>query len=113
MSTQPYVIEVAPTEYPMTYEDGFKTTFWQDFTTAEKFGIDSVKDTYKRAFAEYKSQYRYLTDLVITLNYKIWKHCKTDEELARVYDALWREADAYACDNLKGDELEYFYRTTD
>ena len=30
----------------------FKTTFLQDFSIVDKFGIDTVKDTYKRAFEE-------------------------------------------------------------
>lgn len=35
------------------------------------------------------------------------------DELAHLYDKLWKLADGYACDNLKGDELAYFYNTTD
>lgn len=27
-----------------------KTTFWDDFSIAEMFGINAVRDTYKRAF---------------------------------------------------------------
>lgn len=29
-----------------------KTTFWEDFSTADKFGIDAIKETYNRAFNE-------------------------------------------------------------
>jgi hypothetical protein len=54
-----------------------------------------------------------LTDLVITLNHKIWEHYETRPSYAEVYNELWEQADAYACDNLKGDELSYFYRETD
>lgn len=89
------------------------TTFWQDFTIADKFGIAAIKDTYKRAFNEWKSNYKYLTELVIVLNHKIWQHYETNEEVARVYNDLWEEADVYACENLKGEELIYFYDTTD
>ena len=39
----------------MSYE--FKTTFWMDFTIADKFGIEAVKDTFKRAFSEWKTDY--------------------------------------------------------
>ena len=28
------------------------TTFWEDFSIADKYGIAGVKDTYKRAFDE-------------------------------------------------------------
>lgn len=30
------------------------TTFWEDFSIADKYGIAGVKDTYKRAFNEWK-----------------------------------------------------------
>lgn len=94
---------------------GYKqiTTLFQDFSIADNFGISAIKDTYKRAFAQYKKQYKELTELVMVLNWKIWQHCETNEEVAKVYNELWEKADGYACDHLKGDELSYFYRTTD
>lgn len=114
MSEAPFIIKVPPTESPIQYDDGFSTTFKSDFTIADAFGEDAVRDTYKRAFNEWKGQYRYLTDLVITLNHKIYEHHeKGNKALSQVYDELWKAADAYACDNLKGDELAYFYKTTD
>lgn len=33
--------------------------------------------------------------------------------LAALYDRLWREADEYAMNNFKGEELDYYYRVTD
>lgn len=90
-----------------------QTTFWSDFSIADAFGIDAVKDTYKRAFNEWKTNYIYLTELVMVLNWKIWQHYEKNEPLARVYNELWAEADGYACENLKGEELSYFYRITD
>ena len=89
------------------------TTFFEDFTIAEKFGLDAVKDTFNRAFKEWKNDYKYLTELVMVLNWKIWQHYEKNDELASLYDELWRTADSYACEHLKGEELEYFYRTTD
>lgn len=89
------------------------TTFWDDFTIADFFGVSAVQDTYNRAFKEWKNDYKFLTELVMVLNWKIWQHYKTNEQLANVYNNLWMEADEYACDNLEGDELMYFYRITD
>lgn len=90
------------------------TTFWQDFTIADRFGEDAVKDTYRRAFAEWKSNYRYLTELVMVLNWKIWDHYeKNNKELASLYNELWIKADNYTLDNLKDDELTYFLTITD
>ena len=90
-----------------------KTTFWEDFSIADAFGIGAVKDTYNRAFKAWKDNYEYLTELVMVLNWKIWQHYEKNEPLARVYNDLWQQADLYAVENLKGEELEYFYRTTD
>lgn len=99
----------------MTLPNGYTmtTTFIQDFQIANAFGESAVRDTYKRAFNEWKDNYVYLTELVITLNLMIWALYETNESLARVYNELWEEADAYACDNLKGEELSFFFRITD
>ena len=95
-------------------EQQFSTTFKMDFIIADRFGAAAVKDTFNRAFAEWKTDHRYLTDLVLVLNHKIWEHWNAGRKtLAELYDGLWKKADAYACENLKGDELQYFYRMTD
>ena len=49
----------------------------------------------------------------MVLNWKIWEHYQTNESLAKVYNALWEEADKYAMEHLKGNELSYYYKTTD
>ena len=94
---------------------GYKpiSTFYDDFSIADMFGVSAIKDTYKRAMEGWKEDYKMLTELVMALNWKIWEHYETNEKIARVYNDLWEKADAYAQDNLKGDELSYFYRTTD
>lgn len=89
------------------------TTFWEDFSIADKYGIAGVKDTYKRAFSEWKDDYKFFTELTLVLNHKIWQHYKSNRELAALYDRLWREADEYAMNNFKGEELDYYYRVTD
>ena len=102
-----------PENHPL-YDPNFSTTFYMDFTIADMFGADAVKDTYKRAFKEWKNDFRYLTDLVITLNHKLWAHWESgNDKLARLYNDLWEEADAYALDHLKDMELNYFFTMTD
>lgn len=49
----------------------------------------------------------------MVLNCKIFEHYKTNETYAKLYDKLWKEADSYACENLKDEEATYYYRTTD
>lgn len=88
-------------------------TYWGDFSIADKYGIAGVKDTYKRAFNEWKDDYKFFTELTLVLNHKIWQHYESNRELAALYDRLWREADEYAMNNFKGEELDYYYRVTD
>lgn len=91
-----------------------KTTFWDDFSIADRFGEKAVRDTYNRAFAEWKSDHIYLTELAIMLNWKMWQHHDEGRmELAKVYDELWHIVDEWALNNLKGDEKTYYIRTLD
>lgn len=90
------------------------TTFWNDFTIADAFGANAIKDTFNRAFEEWKSNYKYLTELVMMLNWKLWQHYEQgDTALAELYNDLWQQADTYAYENLKGEELKYFYKVVD
>ena len=103
---------------------GYKqiTTFYEDFSIAERIGgVKAIEDTFNRAFKEWKSDYKYLTELVMVLNWKMWRWADSEEDkifdldklFYETYLKLWEQADAYACENLKGEELSYFYRTTD
>ena len=94
---------------------GYKpmTTFWEDFVIAERFGINAIKDTYNRAFEEWKNDYKYLTELVMVLNHKVWRYYESNTKYAELYQDLWERTDAYAVENLQGEELAYFYEVTD
>jgi len=95
--------------------DGYetKTTFWQDFSIADMFGVNAVRDTYHRAFTEWHDNIVYVTELSLVLNWKIWQHYQKNDALATAYDELWRTCDDWCRDNLKGDDTVYYYRTTD
>lgn len=89
------------------------TTFWDDFSIADHFGMNAIIDTYNRAFSEWKTDYKYLTELVMVLNHKSWQYYDQNEPLSRLYNILFEQAYQYAVANLKGDEIGYFYITTD
>ena len=112
-----HIITLTIPRWNVEEEMGYKpiTTFWQDFSIAERFGVKGVRDTFNRAFKEWRGNYKYLTELVMVLNHKIWQHYDPNKTspLAEVYNELWRDADAWACENLKGEELDYFYTTLD
>lgn len=100
--------------YPERQEQRPSSTFYADFSVADVYGPKAIRDTYARAFGEWKSDYKMLTELVMALNHKIWYwHEYADEEYTELYDGLWREADGWAVDNLKDEELAYFYQVTD
>lgn len=91
-----------------------QTTFYEDFSIADMFGIAAVKDTYKRGLKSAKFMgYKSLTEFVMVLNWKIWEHYERNEALARVYNDLWEKAAEVAQTTLNGEELSYYYRTTD
>ena len=90
-----------------------KTTFWTDFSVADKFGVEAIVDTFNRAFDEWHTNHVYLTELVMVLNHKIWQWYEKNDTIARVYNKLWRKADEWAQENLHSEELNYFYDVTD
>lgn len=93
---------------------GYKpiTTFYEDFSIADKFGIGAIKDTYNRAFKEWKSDYKYLTELVMVMSWKSFEH-ETNMQYCKLYSDLYYKLDNYAMKNLKGEELDYYIHTTD
>lgn len=95
---------------------GYKTqtTMWEDFEIADAFGADAVQETFNRVFPEMQSNYVYMTELVMVLNWRCWLHYEHgDHDRARLYERLFSEADQWCCENLHDEELEYFYNTTD
>lgn len=90
-----------------------QTTFWDDFSIADLFGLSAIQDTFNRAFKEWQEDYKFLTELVMVLNHKIWQYHEKKPEFAMLYNTLYREADQYAMENLKDEELSYFLDVTD
>lgn len=90
-----------------------KTTFWEDFSIADVFGGAAVADTFKRAFKEWRNDVVYITELAMVLNWKISQHYERNMALARLYDSLWRKVDEWCCENLHGEDAEYYFQTTD
>jgi hypothetical protein len=91
------------------------TNYWDRFSIADMNGERDVIALYDKIFSECSKDYKKLTELVMVLNHRIWLFAQVPghERLAELYDSLWRKADNYACNHLKGEELTYFYRTTD
>ncbi len=109
------LINISVPKWNIEAFNGYKpiTSFWTDFSIADRFGVKGIKETFNNNFEEWKDNYKYLTELVLVLNHKIWQWYEKNEQLAKLYNELWQKADSYACENLKGEEMEYFYMTTD
>ena len=91
-----------------------KTTFWMNFSIADKFGTFAIEDTYKRVFKEWKTDVVYITELTMVLNWKLfywWE--QGNQEYTELYDLLWRRTDEWCMKHLKGKDLDYFLKTTD
>ena len=72
-------------------ENGYElqTTFWEDFSIADRFGLAAVLDTFNRAFREWKGDYKFLTELTLVLNHKIWQYYENRPDMAVLYNTLW------------------------
>lgn len=97
---------------------GYKqiSTFYQDFGIAEHFGLDAIKLTYTTAFNEWNKDCKMITELCMVLNWKSWEHSDglvANNEMCNLYIDLYYELRDWCFDNLKGDDLDYFIRTTD
>lgn len=111
-------IRITIPKWNIEAETGYKpkTTFWDDFSIAERFGAIEILDTFDRAFKEWKSNIEYLTELSLVLNHKIWYwYERKNEYLAKAYNKLWQEIEDYAYGegNLSEEEQSYYFRITD
>ena len=89
------------------------TTFWQDFSIADNYGLDAVRRTYNRTVNEWHDNYKYVTELILVLNHKIWQWHEQRDDLALLYNDLWRVLDAWARDNFTEEQQQYLFKVTD
>lgn len=95
---------------------GYKpiTTFYEDFSIADRFGYSAVKDTCQRGLETAQALgYKELTEFAMVLNWKVWEHYTSNPTLAEVYQDLWEEVNELVLDTPKGEELMYYYLTID
>ena len=90
-----------------------KTTFWQDFTIADAFGDDAIKDTFNRAFKEWKTNLVYVTELAMVMSWKSCAWYEKNKTRSFLYADFYHKVDDWCMDNLKGKDLEYYLKTTD
>ena len=91
----------------------FESTFWEEFSIAEDYGAEGVKEHYEVVFDQWKDNLKFLTELVLVLNIKIFLWYGVDDTIGLTYDQLWKETDGYALETLKGNDLHYYLSTLD
>lgn len=90
------------------------STFYEDFSIADAFGLNAIQDTYDRASKEWKHDYKMITELVMVLNHRCWLHYEHGRvEMSKLYCKLYYELDDWCLNNLHDSELEYYIKTTD
>jgi hypothetical protein len=117
-------------------ENGYKplTTLWQDFSIAERapqFGEDpirAIRETFKSAVLGGRDNYKFMTELALVLNHKLFAHYTAAERakkhnkvraykhfdrLAREYNAAWLAVDNWCVNNLSEEGRAYYEKVTD
>lgn len=78
-----------------------QTTFWQDFSIADKFGIDAIKDTYNNALNGWHDDIDYLCELAIVLSWKSNEYYdKGNAAYNNLYADLHYQLRDYVLDNM-------------
>ena len=96
---------------PNGYE--MQTTFFEDFTIAEAFGVEAVEETFNNAFKNWQFNHIYLTELAIVMSNNSIKWHGKNLELSCKYSDLYWKVDGYCMKNLKNDALEFYLKATD
>ena len=90
------------------------STFYADFSVADVYGEDAIRETFASAFSNWKGDARMFVELVAALNHKIWFWYEAGvEEYSALYDSLWRKADEYGCEHFKGEDANHYFQVLD
>ncbi len=101
-----------------------QTTAFEDFSIADKFGLNAIKDTFNRIMKEWQSNYIFMTELALVINWKCWEHYHRSRkelqpflpnhaEVGQWYKDTYDNPLDCADNHLEGKELQYFYKTLD
>lgn len=88
-------------------------TFYSDFQIADRFGAKGVQDTYNSVKKGWLSTPAAWGEVVCALNWRLWDLHETNEELARLYEKLWQEAQDLGYKTFKGEDATTFFRKVD
>lgn len=99
------------------------TTFASDLAIGEIEGTKGVTDTITRCWNSWKSDYKYLTELIMAINFMAWMHdavrkknpSKLEDSLVELYSKSYYDlTDRFYEEYDKDDAAkEYFFEQTD
>lgn len=79
----------------------------------EKLGLNGPDYVFNCVFEKTKNNVKWVTELVILLNHKIWYYYRNNDELGLIYEKLYKKAYNWCVCNLEGEDAEYFFRVID
>lgn len=105
--------------WPIEQMTGYKpiSTFWEDFWIANAFGNSAIRDTFRRAFREWKSDPVYTAELSLALNHLGWYYYEQTGDAAqaraKLYFQLWDACHSYARETFTGEDARTYWQITD
>lgn len=108
--------EKFPCAYPEWDKKRIDTTFFSDFYVAWSVsGLKGIRDTYKNAFSNWKTNVKYMVEMTGALNHLLWESYNRmgDCEISREFDKLWRKCHGYCLEAFEGEELEFYTMVLD
>ena len=91
-----------------------RTTFWDDFTLAEKIGLPAIEKTYRNAFNSWKTDVVFITELVLVLNWKmLYMDEKHMDDESSIYFKCWKELYDWCERHLEAGAYLYFISVAD
>lgn len=93
------------------------TTYASDFILAEIDGSAGVIETAKNAWNNWKTEYKWATEIIMAINFLTWYHYDTDVNipLSSLYSELYYKYKDLYYEQFEGNEeaTEYFFEMTD
>lgn len=90
------------------------STFYQDFKIAAIFGIDAIKDTFKRCHNEWKVDYKMYTELSLIMNALCWEFYEQGRhDLSELFSDYYYFTRDFVYDNMNKEAQDYYFQVTD
>ena len=89
-----------------------RTTFWDDFTSADKKGVGEIEDIFRQAFESRRNDVVFLTELTLVTNWKRLQMERNRRSLeSSAYCLCWEKVFDYCEKHFKNGALLYFIET--